>query len=365
MSHLNIQQISAVKKALTEPASIVLGPPGSGKTKLIQAIVQAWRFENTGCTIYLLSPTGKASKVIQRLDFPMIRVDEEKLSREYPSVLDKQLPSAVFSATIDLFLERYKKRIRKEPVRVIVDEVSMCDSLKLYKTFELLNFPDSIVLIGDPSQLSCVTQSSVELPLLTSLLQARAITTLTQVYRYDVNSALGLNVAARKIVSQDDYTFKLIEVSSYVELKDYVLRANLSNPQFICVYNKQRETLLRLFPKKKKQRIICRCNYYDDDSGVLQIANGDIGRMASRGRVQFNGIKYDPKYVEFERADVITIHLAQGDEYDNVVLVAPSTITQRLFYTAISRAKKKCLVLCVGKLEITPDLVDDRINPFL
>ena len=374
MNDLNIQQQNAVRNALTKKLSIVTGPPGSGKTKLIQGIVQAWRFENEtttdGCIIYILSPTGKASKVIHRLKFPMIVLDnEEKLASKYPSVLDKPVGKiSVFSATIDFFLSRYTahQSTTRRTIKVIVDECSMCDSIKLYQCMMLLN-PTSIVLIGDVNQLPCVTQSSVEKPLFESLIQSidsKLITTLTQVYRYDVNSALGVNVAARNIVIKDDNcTFKLVELTSQDELKTYILRANLSNPQFICVYNKQRESLLKWFPNEKKCRIICRKNYYDKESGKLMIANGDIGKMSSKNRVKFDGKKYDSDFVEFERADVITVHLSQGDEYDNVVLISPMKISDRLFYTAISRAKKKCLVLCVGTIEIVPENLDERINP--
>ena len=46
----------------------------------------------------------------------------------------------------------------------------------------------------------------------------------------------------------------------------------------------------------------------------------------------------------------ITIHKAQGSEFDNVVIILPDILkdlfTKNILYTAITRAKKKLLIIC-------------------
>ena len=106
---------------------------------------------------------------------------------------------------------------------------------------------------------------------------------------------------------------------------------------------------------------------YEAGTGVF---NGEIGRIA---KIDTNErqvkVEYDDKKVawyafseldQLEHAYAITIHKAQGSEFDVVILVVPQSsnmlLTRNLLYTGITRAKK--LLIVIGN----KNLVEFMIN---
>jgi exodeoxyribonuclease V alpha subunit len=92
---------------------------------------------------------------------------------------------------------------------------------------------------------------------------------------------------------------------------------------------------------------------------VLQVANGDIGtvsKIASDSiwvRYTDTVVKYEGPidYNEYLRpAYALTVNKAQGSEYDFVIVKSVSSWGDKRerFYTAVTRAKKKCIVYEVG-----------------
>ncbi|WP_331869765.1 exodeoxyribonuclease V subunit alpha [Candidatus Erwinia haradaeae] len=94
------------------------------------------------------------------------------------------------------------------------------------------------------------------------------------------------------------------------------------------------------------------------NSKELKLSNGDIGIAIKdeheQLRVWFplsNGgaVAIDPSRLPLHQtAFAITVHKAQGSEFENVVLVLPTQVmpilTRKLFYTAITRAKKSLTI---------------------
>nr|MCR5186130.1 ATP-dependent RecD-like DNA helicase [Clostridia bacterium] len=106
---------------------------------------------------------------------------------------------------------------------------------------------------------------------------------------------------------------------------------------------------------------------YEAGTGVF---NGEIGRIE---KIDFHDkqikIEFDDKKVawyafsDLEQLDhsyAITIHKAQGSEFDVVILVVPQSsnmlLTRNLLYTGITRAKK--LLIIIGNHK----LIDFMIN---
>ncbi|VFP78974.1 RecBCD enzyme subunit RecD [Candidatus Erwinia haradaeae] len=99
------------------------------------------------------------------------------------------------------------------------------------------------------------------------------------------------------------------------------------------------------------------------NSKELKLSNGDIGIAIKDEHEQLqvwfllsNGgmVAIDPARLPLHQtAFVITVHKAQGSEFENVVLVLPTQVmpilTRKLFYTAITRAKK-FLTICANQL---------------
>jgi ATP-dependent exoDNAse (exonuclease V) alpha subunit len=92
---------------------------------------------------------------------------------------------------------------------------------------------------------------------------------------------------------------------------------------------------------------------------ILQVANGDIGIISKITStsiwVRFSDVEVEYEgpidYNEYLRpAYALTVNKAQGSEYDFVIVKSVSTWGDKRerFYTAVTRAKKKCIVYEVG-----------------
>jgi len=94
-------------------------------------------------------------------------------------------------------------------------------------------------------------------------------------------------------------------------------------------------------------------NVYNGDIGIIdRIDNGNKKEI----HIDFdhNIVKYTPaNYINFRLAYAISIHKAQGSEFDIVVLPIVKgyrkMLYQKLIYTAVTRAKKKLYI--IGDIE--------------
>ncbi len=100
---------------------------------------------------------------------------------------------------------------------------------------------------------------------------------------------------------------------------------------------------------------------YENGTGIF---NGELGRISN---IDFEGkqveVDFDDKKTawyafseleELEHAYAITIHKAQGSEFDVVILAIPQSsnmlLTRNLLYTGIKRAKKLLIVIGSNRL---------------
>lgn len=105
--------------------------------------------------------------------------------------------------------------------------------------------------------------------------------------------------------------------------------------------------------------VMCDENLYEYDSDlkkrVLRVANGTMGRLESDAFSNF-GVVYENGFRDmapfrsiFQAAYAITNHKSQGSEFDHVVFVCDTTemaeVESGMIFTAISRAKRTCVVI--------------------
>jgi exodeoxyribonuclease V alpha subunit len=378
----NDKQKEAIMKALQSNILIITGGPGTGKTTIIKAIVELYselnKLSNDQLTekLALLAPTGRASK----------RMSEST-----------NLPAS----TIHRFL-KWNKETNKFAVDeytpdksnfIIIDEVSMIDINLLDSLFKGLTDNIQVVLVGDYNQLPSVGPGQV----LKDLIESDVIDTvhLDLLYRQDENSYI--NTLAIEIKDNDlsenfletrsDYTFLECNGSSIKEnLKklckqvlnkgyDYK-RVQLMAPMYhgengIDNLNIELQKIFNA-PSDDKREIIYGDVTYRENDKILQLVNmpdlnvfnGDIGVIKSiiyantskSGKneidIDFDGnvVKYVPKdFNKFKHGYIISIHKAQGSEFEMVILPICNSfkrmLYRKLLYTAITRAKKKLIIL--------------------
>lgn len=184
-------QLNALKVFCESNISILAGYSGVGKTAAVKGLVSL--MEDNHLTYTLLSPTGKASKVLS-----------ESTGRKAYTIHKR-----CFSGSIDTDV-------------VIVDECGMV-SLDVFcmLLFAIQNDNARIVLVGDPAQLSSIGLSKIYDDLIKS--NKVPMTMLTKVFRYKSNGSLfvATNIRQGKNFFDDDFVKHNENTNEYTVSDNY------------------------------------------------------------------------------------------------------------------------------------------------
>lgn len=304
---------------------------------------------------------------------------------------------------------------------IIVDEASMIDLFLMNSLIKGVYISTKLVLVGDVDQLPSVGPGSV----LKDIISSEAIATiyLDQIFRQAAQSNIILNahrvnsgegfIAQKEDVKQDffyinennqdkilnqvltlckdrlknygDYDFfKNIQVITPTKkgmLGTRELNKSLQEMLNPRVNNKKERTYLSAIYRVGDRVMQIRNNYdifwekrlkeYESGSGIF---NGEFGTIESIDEIEKQiKIKFDDeKQAWYDFADLdqiehaysITIHKAQGSEFDVVIIpISPSSpklLTRNLLYTALTRAKK--LLIVIGDSKIIEFMIQNSDN---
>jgi exodeoxyribonuclease V alpha subunit len=412
-----VQRLGAAR-ALSSPVSVLTGLPGTGKTTTLKAVVSVLR--DAGVRFLLCAPTGIAAKRMSALAHAPastihrafgaqdIRFDDNRESTYIGVVGDTRRtvmssdPKARWKHDLD----------NPHPARVvIIDESSMMDLHLLYRVLVGTSPHCRIVLVGDAEQLPSVGAGDVLRDVAAS--GAFPVTRLTEIFRQD--EASGIVIAAHAIHNgnspeADGKDFVFMPERSDEAVADTVVRlaeglySRRANFQILSprhggtigVTALNHRIRLRLNPGgpglaeirlgksivREDDRIMVVRNNYD-----LDIYNGDTGKVARidrKGReikIKIHGPENQmprqislafseaSKYLRLAYAQ--TVHKCQGSEYDVIVLPMVSSfgrqLQRNLFYTAVTRARKKVIVVGAASAvhrAVTNDKADRRNTLF-
>ena len=370
----NKEQRIAIEESFQKDFLIITGGPGTGKTTILKGICELYRLENKlsyeqmNDRIALLAPTGRAAK----------RMSEATL---FPA------------STIHRFL-KWSKETNKFQVNeynkskvefVLIDEASMIDTPLMASLLKGLSSSCKIVLIGDDHQLPSVGPGDLLHDFISS--SVLPVVELTELYRQGKDSniiTLAYDIRKQSICEdifnqEEDLTYiscsdrDILPVISEIAstYKDY----SYKNFQILAPMYKGingidaiNENLQKIFNPKDGQveQRIGEVTFLENDK-VIQLTNmpddnvynGDIGtihHIVSSPKkeiyIQYdsNIVKYTPSdFNNFRLAYAISVHKAQGSEFDVVILPITMGYTkmlyQKLVYTAVTRAKKKLFLV--------------------
>ncbi len=389
-------QRQAITLALLNSVFILTGGPGTGKTTTLKAIIELCEFRELN--VVLAAPTGRAAK----------RISE--LTNRSAKTLHRLLEATHLPNSAEICFNRDETNPLECDV-IIIDEVSMVDSLLLENTLRAIKNGCKIIFVGDIDQLPSVSAGNV----LNDLIESGcfACTRLSRVFRQASESDI-INYA-HAVIRGEDYTFEnantdLFFIERHNEESCVQTIKNLCckklpetfgfNPvndiQVLCP---SRITMLgtanineilqnELNPQiKKNSGVFFKGINYRIGDKVMQIKNNyDIEYKTENGKTGtgvFNGdigiieavdfktdtlkIRFDDKLYSYKREELmqlelayaVTVHKSQGSEFDCVIfplLNPPSKLCYRnLLYTAVTRAKK--LLILVGTKSVAMQFI--------
>lgn len=388
-------QKKAIFSGVNNNITIITGGPGTGKTMIIKAIVkilmEAGKVKDDD--IVLLAPTGRAAKRLMETT--------GKSAYTIHKYLGWDKDSNTFATT---------EYCPKSDKYIIVDEVSMIDTLLMEALLKGVKRNAKLILVGDYYQLPSVSEGQVLKDLIDS--DCLPVIRLNKIYRqtegsYILNLAYDIkekNISEDLFLKKDDYLFingdndntTLIvkEVVSKAIKKGFsdrelqVLAPMYKSNNGIDNLNVVLQDIFN--PKSENKKEI---NYhgviYRECDKVLQLVNdpdnnvynGDIGyiediiiskekRVVNQININYDGniVSYTPdKFINFRHGYAISIHKAQGSEFDMVIMPVVSSFKRMLYnklvYTGVTRAKKSLVI--VGEANsfiygINNDFVDNR-----
>lgn len=324
-SGLNAEQKNALHRVCTESVSVLAGGPGTGKSYTIGAILNCFR----GSRILVAAPTGKAVAQLQ-----------ERMGL---------LEGVVFSTLHRALGEGRSYTIPLDYDLIIVDECSMCDAKLLETLFGARLESSRLVLVGDPDQLPPIESGHIfaEIVTLFEAYVPHRCTRLVESLRTENREMRALAAAVKSGQMPKEGFFiegAIDEVAwEYARTGRVVLCPLRRGPHGVDALNARIAS--RFLKEKGPSFVPVLLKRAVKEHGLV---NGEIGEgfLNENGleTCYFRGIEFAAASIEVELACCLSVHTAQGSEFDEVLLLMPrgsEAFGREVLYTAATRARKK------------------------
>lgn len=373
----NEEQRLAITSAFTEPFVIVTGGPGTGKTTIVHAIIKMYLKLHKDSSalaneIALLAPTGRAAKRLKET-------------------------TGMDTATIHKFLGfvggdkfEYSKYNRTSARLILVDESSMMDLPLAYRLVTSMHEDARLILVGDVDQLPAVGPGQV----LKDLIDTKEIKTirLKKIHRQAENSSIiklahrineGIvpenileKFSDRNFIQTDnehlagmlvDLVIRAVQKGKDIKKDLQVLIPMYRGDVGINEVNSRIQAILNPLTEEGELKHLGQSFRINDkviqlvnraDKGIM---NGDIGVVHHFKYKDFKiagvTVLFDIGLVDYTIDEIedlslayaISIHKAQGSEFDLVILPISTKhyimLKRKLIYTAVTRAKNSLIMI--------------------
>lgn len=399
---LSENQKEAVKSSLNHGVSVITGGPGTGKTTIINSIINI--LTQSGFKTAIAAPTGRAAK----------RITE---TSGYEASTIHRLLEYYYSEGEDTM--RFGKTA-EDPLdynAIIIDEASMIDLMLMNGLVSAIRPGTRLILVGDSDQLPSVGAGNV----LRDIIDSEFVfcVKLTEIFRQAKESLIVVN--AHKInkgeypsCNEKDKDFFMMPRKTEKEMLELIkdlcirrlpayytellpvrdiqvltpvrkgvlgsinlnreLQAVINPPQPDLEEKKFGDRIFREHDKvmQIKNNYELKWKNQEDFTEGEGIFNGDVGFINSIDKeygevtVVFDGCRYVTydfnQMDELELAYAITVHKSQGSEFPVVIMpmswFPPVLATRNLLYTGVTRGKQA--VVLVGSENKMYAMVDNN-----
>lgn len=399
---LSENQKQAVETSLSMGVSVITGGPGTGKTTIINSIIEI--LEDSELKTAIAAPTGRAAKRITETSGHPASTIHRLLEYAYSEGEDRMR----FCRTAENPLE-YDA--------VIVDEASMIDLLLMDALVSAIRPGTRLIIVGDDDQLPSVGAGNVLRDIIAS--EYIYCTKLTEIFRQARESMIVVN--AHRInhgeypdCNARDKDFFLLRRNSEPEMlqtirelcvkrlpayyegispiRDIQVLTPVRKGNLGCInLNVQLQQILNPPDPDKEEKTFGDRTFREGDK-VMQIRNnyemawkdieeftegegvfnGDVGFIQridnefNEMTVVFDETKYTTYHFsqldELELAYAVTVHKSQGSEFPIVIMPVswfpPVLATRNLLYTGVTRGKS--VVVLVGSENKLHAMVDNN-----
>lgn len=395
---LSEKQKQGVVNALTAPVSVVTGLPGTGKSTSLKALIELLRESKT--SFLQIAPTGIAAKRMQAVTGAVASTIHRAFgAKGWNKGTDGRTATYVGVTSTTQSLEgsdgsgeqwACSKAPHSADV-IICDEASMVDQHLLYRILTCTKPTARLVFIGDAQQLPSVGPGNVLQDIINS--NVCPVVALTEIFRQENTSEIVLasHAISQGIVPEVNgprKEFVFVEKVSDMDVQDCIVQEALQlfnqripfqvmspRHQGLVGVTRLNERLREpINPKvggvheirlgsetiREGDRIMIVKNNYE-----LDIYNGDTGKVEGLPRdkksdsvvsIKIHGgtsylmslpLKDASEYLRL--AYCTTVHKMQGQETEVIILPLVNgfshQLQRNLLYTAVTRAKKKVLLI--------------------
>lgn len=379
---LGTAQKKAIEMALENKVSLITGGPGTGKTTIVKALVEAFQ-QTEQNRIALCAPTGRAAKrLTEATGYEATTIHRLLMPVEGSHGYD-------FSKNEDNLLEADV---------IIVDEASMLNVQLYYSLMAAIPEFSYVIIVGDVDQLPPIGAGFI----LRDLIESDMIpyTRLDTIFRQNegnriVDNAHEINDGHMPVLEEaGEFTF--IPVNTIHDMMGQIVSiyeqelAHVEDELDVQIISPMRRgpagsntiskvIQQRLNPQEKVNevkangmtfrvgdKVIQVQNNYD-----LEVFNGEIGVVYAISK-NYVFIRFTDKEVTVPLEDMdsimlayaITVHKSQGSEYGTVIIpfIPPyaNMLQRNLLYTAVTRAKNK--VILIGTKGAIKRAVDTQVG---
>lgn len=405
---LSSKQKEAIQTVNSNNVVIITGGPGTGKTTIIKNVIEIYKTH--GKKVVLCAPTGRAAK----------RMTE--MTGEEAKTLHRLLEIGKIEKENEFTIMNYEVAPIDADV-IIVDEASMVDIYLMNYLLNGIYQGTKLILVGDTDQLPSVGPGSVLKDIINS--ERIKTIFLDEIFRQAAQSKIIVNshrvndgeYFLEKEEQKDlkDDFFYIKEKSQDVMLAQLISLCkgrleNFGNYNFFeniqilsptkkgilgtKELNKKLQEELNPSDDKKNEKKVgdiifregdrvmqVKNNYdiywekgntlslnYETGTGIF---NGEIGKIVKidfinkQIKILFDDEK-EASYAfsdmdQIEHAYAITVHKAQGSEFDVVIVVVTQSsamlLTRNLLYTGLTRAKK--LLILIGNDNVVKFMIQN------